>query len=154
MVDAAGKRGVTLNQIEKTPIAGKASVEQILVVDDEAEFVSSVKRHLKREGFLADFALNGRSACVQMLALEEKRRFYDLVITDVIMPEMDGLSLIKWIHEMFPRTSVMVVSEFMDIVHLEKKIRPELDDIGRKPMTPASMMQLIHSIRQKREKLL
>ena len=140
--------------LKEKPATGKKSdVESILIVDDEVEFVSSVKRHLKREGFFTDFALNGRSACVKMLAMEENRRLYDLVITDVVMPEMDGLSLIKWIHEMFPRTSIMVVSEFMDFMHLEKKIRPELDDIGRKPMTPASMMQLICSIREKREKL-
>lgn len=147
------KRGVTLEQSD-IPIVGKKSdVKHILIVDDEVEFVSSVKRHLKREGFHADFALNGKSACVKMLAMEENQRFYDLVITDVVMPEMDGLSLIKWIHDTFPQTSVMVVSEFMDIVHMEKKIRPELDDIGRKPMTPASMMQLIHGIRLKRGKL-
>lgn len=142
-----------MDQREKPIISLKTNVEHILVVDDEEEFVSSVKRHLKREGFLTDFALNGKSACVKMLAMEGKQSSYDLVITDVVMPEMDGLSLIKWIHDMFPRTSVMVVSEFMDIVHLEKKIRPELDDIGRKPMTPASMMQLIQGIRKKREKL-
>lgn len=142
-----------MDQKEKAAIGKKENVEHILIVDDEVEFVSSVKRHLKREGFLADFALNGKIACLKMLDMEEKRRCYDLVITDVVMPEMDGLSLIKWIHDMFPSTSVMVVSEFMDMMHMEKKIRPHLDDIGRKPMTPESMMKLIHSIRDKRNKL-
>jgi len=125
-------------------------VEHILIVDDEIEFVSTVQRHLKRLGFNPDFALNGEVACDKMLSLQKDERCYDLVITDVIMPKMDGIALTQWIQTTFPETSVMVVSEFMDLAYLESRIRPELDDIGRKPMTPESMMRLIGSISRKR----
>jgi DNA-binding NtrC family response regulator len=136
----------------ETPWTQKTEyIEHILIVDDEVEFVSSVRRHLKRRGFSPDYAFNGEAACQKMLlALEEDERFYDLVITDVVMPRMDGLVLLEWIQTTFPKTSVMVVSEFMDLVHLGSRIRPELDDIGRKPMTPESMMHLINNISQKR----
>lgn len=125
-------------------------VEYILIVDDETEFVSTVRRHLKRCGFKPDFAHNGQVACHKMLAFQKNERCYDLVITDVVMPIMDGIALLQWIHSTFPETSVMVVSEFMDPAHLEARIRPELDDIGRKPMTPESMIQLLKSISKKR----
>lgn len=137
-------------QAETSGIGKTKGIKHILIVDDEVEFVNSVRRHLKRRGFNPDFAFNGEVACHKMLALEKDRRLYDLVITDVVMPRMDGIALLQWIQGTFPKTSVMVVSEFMDLVHLETRIRPELDGICRKPMTPESMMQLIGSISRKR----
>jgi DNA-binding NtrC family response regulator len=126
-------------------------VEHILIVDDEVEFVRSVRRHLKRRGFTPDFAFNGEAACHKMLlASEEKELLYDLVITDVVMPRMDGIALLEWIHVTFPETSVMVLSEYMGPGYMGRRIRPELDDIGRKPVTPESMMHLINSISKKR----
>jgi two-component system response regulator YesN len=125
-------------------------VEHVLIVDDETEFVSTVRRHLKRHGFKPDAAYNGEDACHKMLAVQKDGRCYDLVITDVVMPRMDGIALMYWIHDTFPETSVMVVSEFMDFERLEARIRPELDDVGRKPITPGLMMQLIGGISQKR----
>jgi DNA-binding NarL/FixJ family response regulator len=149
-----------LGEAEKTsmPVKDEASggkdanrVEHVLIVDDEVEFVSSVRRHLKRRGFCPDFAFNGEAACQKMiLALQEKRPCYDLVITDVVMPRMDGIALLDWIQTTFPDTSVMVVSEFMDPAYMGHRIRPEMDGVGRKPMTPEAMMQLINSISKKR----
>lgn len=125
-------------------------VERILIVDDEVEFVRSVIRHLRRLGFDTDYAFNGEVACYKMLALEEDDLLYDLVIMNVVIPGMDGITLLKWIQTIFPETSVMVISEFMDRERLESKIRPYLDHSGRKPMTPKSMMGLINGISEKR----
>jgi two-component system response regulator YesN len=125
-------------------------VEQVLIVDDEIEFVSTVRRHLKRLGLKPDAAYDGEDARHKMLAVQRDGRRYDLVITDVVMPRMDGIELMHWIHDTFPDTSVIMVSEFMDLAHLEARIRPELDDIGRKPITPELMMRLIGGISRKR----
>ena len=125
-------------------------INRILVVDDEMEFVKTVIRHLKREGFQPEAASNGKNACRKMKKLEGKKAFYDLVITDVVMPEMDGISLMEWIHEAFPQTSVIVVTEFGDVNQLKKRMRPKLDKICKKPMTPDSMMKLISDIQKKR----
>lgn len=125
-------------------------INRILVVDDETEFVNTVIRHLKREGFYPDSATNGKNACDKMKKMEDKNTFYDLVITDVVMPEMDGISLMEWIHRTYPATSVMVVTEFGDVHNFKKKMRPKLDEICIKPMTPDSMMKLIVGIQKKR----
>ncbi len=125
-------------------------IDRVLVVDDEKEFVDSVIRHLKREGFQPESATNGIRACRKMKALEAQNAYYDLLITDVVMPEMDGITLMEWAHKFYPKTSVIVVTEFCDICPLKQKIRPLLDEICKKPMTPDSMMALIDRIQQKR----
>ncbi len=127
-------------------------INRILIVDDEMEFVNTVIRHLKREGFHTESATNGKNACYKMKKLEGKKAFYDLVITDVVMPEMDGISLMEWIHKAYPQTSVIVVTEFGDVNRLKKKMRPNLDEICKKPMTPDSMMRLISGIQKKRSR--
>jgi len=64
--------------------------ERILVVDDDPDILQFVRMNLELEGFDADTAENGR------LALEEaKARPPDLVLLDVMMPEMDGLTVLR-----------------------------------------------------------
>src|SRR5258706_11399872 len=62
----------------------------VLVVDDEERLTSLVKTYLEQAGFRAVTARNGREAL--FLARQEKP---DLIILDVMMPEMDGLEFIR-----------------------------------------------------------
>ncbi len=130
----------------------KCRIDTVLIVDDEIEFANTVKRHLRREGVCADSAPDGRCACMKMMERDCRRLFFDLVITDVVMPGMDGITLLKWIQNIYPWTSVVVVSEFADLTLLRPQIRPELDAIGRKPLTPGAMMDMIGSIASKRHR--
>jgi CheY-like chemotaxis protein len=68
--------------------AVKAYARRILVVDDEAVVVNSIRRSLIRKGYLVDEAFTGRSALTRILAED-----YDLVILDMRMPDMNGLEL-------------------------------------------------------------
>jgi DNA-binding response OmpR family regulator len=64
--------------------------ERILVVDDDPDIVQFVRMNLELEGFEADAAENGR------IALDmAKARPPDLVLLDVMMPEMDGLTVLR-----------------------------------------------------------
>jgi two-component system, NtrC family, response regulator PilR len=126
------------------------AIERILVVDDEKEFVNTIKRHLTREGFCLDAASNGETACRKMgeKAIGEGR--YDLVITDLVMPYMGGLELFQWIKLNCPDTSVIVLTGSGNTERILPLIRPELDCLAQKPMTPGLMMALLGDIREKR----
>ena len=65
---------------------------KILVVDDESVVVKSCKRILESEGYEIDGVSGGREAIIIM-----EKKTYDLVITDLKMPEVDGITLIRWI---------------------------------------------------------
>jgi len=67
---------------------------RILVVDDDPEIVSFLKRGLIYEGYRVDTASNG----IEALA-EARDREPDLVILDIMMPEIDGIEVCKRLHQ-------------------------------------------------------
>jgi DNA-binding response OmpR family regulator len=77
----------------------------ILVVDDEPEVGEAIRRVLERAGFSVAVA---NSADLGLLALEEDQP--DVIVTDVIMPKVHGLELIKIVRERYPRVRVIAIS--------------------------------------------
>lgn len=83
------------------------AIEKILVVDDEVLIRNFLIEALKRKGLEAFSAENGNKA-LQLI----KENSFDLVITDMKMPGMTGLDLLKAIKEISPRTLVIVMTAF------------------------------------------
>lgn len=81
-------------------------VAKILVVDDERSVRKAIKELLELENYTVDVAEDGLEA----LAMIKKSPDYDLIITDVLMPKMDGLELLINVKENFPTIVVLVVS--------------------------------------------
>lgn len=63
---------------------------KILVVEDEPTLNKIIAKRLKIEAYSVDSAFNGKEALQYLDAAE-----YDLLIVDIMMPEMDGLTLVK-----------------------------------------------------------
>ena len=57
----------------------------------------------------------------------QKQRF-DLVITDIRMPEMDGLGLSKYIYEAFPRTKVIILSGYNEFEYARNALKYQVTD--------------------------
>ena len=71
--------------------------EKLLIVEDEETLSESLKRVFAREGYDAEAA---KSAEVALQRMEEAT--YDLVITDIILPGIDGIELARKVKEKFP----------------------------------------------------
>jgi len=129
------------------------SVERILVVNNEIEFINTIKRHLKRKDFSLEFSRDGDDACriIQNSCLEGDGQPFDLVITDVVMPKVNGIELLKWIKKMHPDISVILLSGFGDVDAIIENIRPGIDAYGQKPIKPHEMVQLIEQVDQHRK---
>ena len=80
---------------------------QVLVVDDERSSVDIITEVLKREGHQL-FVADGGRAAIQIL----ERKRIDLVITDLQMPDMDGISLLKHISSQHIHTQVIILTGF------------------------------------------
>ncbi|HKF97449.1 MAG TPA: response regulator [Steroidobacteraceae bacterium] len=77
----------------------------ILVVDDEIEVGTAIRRVLERAGHVVSVAHNA-TAGLNVVAQEAP----DVVITDIIMPKVHGVELIKILRERFPRIRVIAIS--------------------------------------------
>ncbi len=80
-------------------------MKRILVVDDEEQIRSLLTQMLEHEGFVVDTAENGEEGMLLMT-----KHFYDLVITDMIMPVKDGLKLIMELIQDYPGQRILAIS--------------------------------------------
>ena len=127
-------------------------IRRILIVDDEIEFGKAIQRQLKRSGFFSECAVNGRHAYykIQNSFLENKP--FNLVITDLIMPHMDGNELVTKIISNYPMISIIVMSGYSEIENLKKYLRFGMDSFCHKPFTPDEILNLVLSIDASRAK--
>ena len=80
---------------------------RILIVDDERDVVLVIRRLLMQNGHQVSEASNGLAA----LNLFQSR-FFDLIITDLRMPTMDGMSFLREIKKLDPVTPVVILTAF------------------------------------------
>jgi len=110
----------------------ESSVEpmKILVVDDEAPIREMLKKGLSQMGgFAIDVAQNGQEAIEKI-----EKDVFDLVLTDLKMPEMDGIELLKTIKGTRPDVMVIMMTAFGSIQTAVEAIKIGADDYITKPI--------------------
>ncbi len=83
--------------------------ETILVVEDEALVLSHLARLLRRKGYLVLTAVTAKEA---LEVVSKVAKPIDLILSDVVMPEMNGLELIERIRELAPLVPVLLMSGY------------------------------------------
>jgi NADH:ubiquinone oxidoreductase subunit E len=122
---------------------------KILVVDDEAVVVKSCQRILSTEDYQVEGASGGREA---IIAMEQKQ--FDFVITDLKMPEVDGLTLIKWIKKSRPDTGILIITGYPSQETIKDALELGIIDYVPKPFTPAVLMDVVkRAVQWKKKKI-
>ncbi len=107
---------------------------RILVVDDEPDLEHLVLQRMRREirsgRYSFVFARNGVEA-LERLDVDDE---IDIVITDINMPEMDGLTLLKQIPAHAPRYSCLIVSAYGDVKNVRAAMNRGAYDFLNKPI--------------------
>lgn len=112
----------------------------ILVVDDDAKIVSLVKTYLEREGFRVITAADGRQA------LEAFREFHPgLIVLDLMLPELDGLALMRMIRERSP-VPIVMLSARGRVADRVYGIHEGADDYLAKPFSPAELVVRVKAV--------
>ncbi len=117
-------------------------MKTILVVDDEKDIVDLLKYNLKKEGYNVLTAANGK------LALEQSRHQPDLIILDVMMPEVNGLEVLKRLKGDQKTSFIPVIFLTAKGTELDEVIGLELgaDDYIVKPISIPKLIARIKNV--------
>lgn len=110
---------------------------RILVVDDELIVIRSAERVLHAEGYNVEGALGGKEAIKKI-----EQNDYDLVFTDLKMPEIDGLALINWIKERKPSLGIVVITGYPSQDTIKEALELGIIDYVPKPFTPSVLLDV------------
>ena len=122
----------------RMPQRGKG--ELILMVDDEAAVRGALRHTLERNGYKVLVAADGRAA-VALFA--QQRENIKLLLTDLMMPEMDGVALIRSLLEMAPDLKVVATSGLPDRERNRMLSVLGVTEILIKPCAPDELLQTV-----------
>ena len=117
---------------------GKGGKETILLVEDEEAVRQVASRILRRSGYTVIEACNGNDALRQF---GERGREFDLIITDIVMPEMGGLELAQRIREWAPSARILFTSGYTEDAVLRRSFLEPGAEFIEKPFTPARLAE-------------
>jgi two-component system cell cycle response regulator len=103
--------------------------ENILVVDDETEYGKILEGLLTRLGFKSHYAASGQEAIIEL----KREPSYTFLVTDIVMPGMDGLELTKKTKSEFPDVCVIVMTGFSEDFKYVSVINAGATDFINKP---------------------
>jgi len=114
--------------------------KSLLVVDDEENVAFTVSEVLRREGFAVEMALTGENAVARLQEGE-----FDLVLTDLHMENVDGISVLSEIRRKYPLTTAIVLTGFASLESAVASMRQGAYDYLIKPCI---IEDLKHTIRR------
>jgi two-component system alkaline phosphatase synthesis response regulator PhoP len=120
---------------------------RILVVDDEADIVRMLKYNLEKEGYEVITASNGKAA------IEKAHTRPDLIVLDVMMPQMDGWEVIRQLKRTQDTASIPVLFLTAKGTEIDEVLGLELgaDDYIIKPISPRKLLARIKTALRKKD---
>ncbi|MEC8831118.1 MAG: sigma-54 dependent transcriptional regulator [Bacteroidota bacterium] len=108
--------------------------ENILLVDDDIDILELLQRHLKSMDYHTYKAVSVKEALYILKDTE-----IDLLVTDINMPEIDGLELVKYVAEHYPNMPKLVVTGFPSVEDASSVIKHGATDYLTKPFTKVEL---------------
>lgn len=120
-------------------------MEKILVVDDEQSLRDVLSIMLKRAGYTVISAMDGEEA-VELL----NKEIFDLVITDLRMPKIDGMEVLKAVKSASPETVVLIITAFASADSAVEAMKQGAYDYLTKPFQVDEVQLIIRNALEKR----
>ncbi len=116
-------------------------VKQILVVDDEPLVCWSIKNCLSKAGYSVVTAESAERAIEKLYTT-----CFDLIVTDMKLPQHDGFDVAEMAHKLSPKTPVIMITAFGDSVSRERAQNTNISRFIDKPFNMNEFTKLVSSL--------
>ena len=120
--------------------------DSILIVDDDAVIMKFMKIVLEMEGYECETAISSQAALERVQSAP-----FDIMITDIVMPGMNGLELTGKAKGIRPNMSVIITTGFVDNFSYDKAIEAGASDFIKKPFTEKELIARIKHVKMQQE---
>ncbi len=127
-------------------MSAESNKYRILIVDDEESMRDFLSIMLHREGYQVDTSIDGLQAVTHL-----RDHSYDLVISDIKMPRMNGLALLAHIKERTPETVVLMVTAFSSTDEAVEAMKQGAYDYITKPFKNEEIRLIVKNALERRE---
>lgn len=114
--------------------------QKALVIDDEQVVLDSVSKILTDENYEVDVSLSGREGLNWAIQKE-----YDIVLTDIRMPDIGGMRVLRDIKRANPSLPVVMITGYASIQSSVQAMKLGAADYLEKPFTPDQLMEAVNS---------
>jgi DNA-binding response OmpR family regulator len=139
------------------------SKSRILIVDDDSMLCSVFKEGLLASGYECETSFSGKSA-LELISLElYGNRHFDLMVTDIVMPGMDGFELTEKVKLLDPEMAVIVMTGFQQEESYDRAIAAGASDFIKKPFSITELaaritrvlrdIKIVSAIRQRQKEV-
>lgn len=118
---------------------------RILVIDDDAVACEFLQEALLREGYVVDAFTSGKEA------LKKDLSQYDLLMSDIRMPEIDGLQFLRHVREKWPELPVVLMTAYGSLETTMEALRLGAWDYISKPFSPDAIRAMVNKVLEVRE---
>ncbi len=115
----------------------------VLIVEDDEVFRNLLGQVMEAEKFVVRYAENGMTA-KNVLGLKGNK--FDLVISDVRMPEMDGASLLRSVRNLYPDTKFILMTGFSEILEAKHALGLGADEFLPKPFKMKELLEAVERV--------
>lgn len=123
-------------------------VQKILIIDDDVAFGTMLQSWFRRNGFEPVLCTKVESTKVELI--KEK---FDLVLTDLRLPDGDGIEILQWIRDRKMAVPVIVMSGYGEIQSAVSAMKLGAEDFLEKPINPSMLKEKIELALSKKEKV-
>lgn len=122
---------------------------KILIVEDDLAFGTMMQTWLKKKGFQVEKTTSVRDA----VNLLEKDKQQDLILSDLRLPDKDGLALLDWQREHNLRIPFIVMTSYAEVQNAVLAMKSGATDYIAKPFPPDILLEKIHeALKEKDQK--
>jgi heterodisulfide reductase subunit A len=143
------EKGAEMEQVAETTKDDSASQPQILLMEDESSVAQGLQMILKEEGYGVDLTMTGKSALDTL-----SHKDVDLLVADLRLPDMDGMDVIRHVKKKQPKTEVIVITGYSNVLSATDAMRAGVSDYLPKPFTEEEFMAAVGRTLKERQETL